>query len=1078
MMKFSYRIVCLSSIGVALIVLYAMWIRWIPANTVKQNDDVQTSVWHASGVLLKEEHVTDQLDITSGKLSESRVMRSTYGVGKAKTDIATIDLLSNIGDYQMTDLERPESKTNVYSNSDDEIVDLPLKVIVVPHSHNDPGWHKTVDLYFKDQTRPTLDYMLEKLQQFPNMSFVWAETVFLSMWWDTLNGEKRQALRRLLKRGQLEIVGGGWVVPDEATTHYFALIDQLMEGHQWLHTNLEINPTNTWSLDPFGYSEFLPYLYKQSGFQNAVILRIHAKVKEHLQKEKALEFIWRQSWDIQNITDFMTLVMPYMLYNIKHSCGPDPDICVKYDFRKIAGEISDSRAEVVNSGNVDRLSKQLLGQYRKKAKLFQHNVVLVPLGDDFRFDREIEWDQQFKNYMQLFNHMNRQVDWNVQARFGTVKDYFDEVHAAMLKLNHIDLHSLHKFPTLSGDFFPYTDREDEYWTGYYTTRPFIKGVSRDLEVYLRSAEILHTLSNIMPNSNSYDRNANYIKLTQARRNLALFQHHDGITGTCRSWVADDYEKRLFTGLLLAREVIGSAGGHLLNSVHEGLSVGAKVLEPLSIRLLSPNKHVIHIKSSGKRLVIFNNVAHHRRECIHLAVNKQFVRITDGANHSVVGQISPLWLDGNKVTKDLYMLSFIVDLPPLGMVSYDLTISDIADSRRSEIAVVKLHNSTRVNTKKILTVDNGYLRATFSQRNGFLRSLEIVKSNHSKKVDIRFMMYTSRRSGAYIFAPVGPALEIINKQVSVFHVIRGPVFSEVRVSLQFITHSVRLINSSCPLGVAVEINNIVDLTNFNEKELVMRLNTDILSTTQFYTDQNGFNTVERRRFARLPREANFYPSTSIAFIEDERSRLSLIMSQPFGTSSQLDGELEVMLDRRLQYDDNRGLGEGIQDNRPVFSRFYVLLEKSSRDYVQSAVLLTSPSLGAHILVDHLRNQPIILLTSAPVTPYKLQLLPLRMPLSCETVLVNMRSLNNNSNSAAIVFYRQAYNDVYSFSDGDVNWDCDVQFQDPVPSHMFSDIQIKQVYETSLSLMYKKRQCRLDEPLGLNPMNIHCYQFDFA
>ena len=65
-----------------------------------------------------------------------------------------------------------------------------------------------------------------------------------------------------------------------------------------------------------------------------------------------------------------------------------------------------------------------------------------------------------------------------QAQFGTLSDYFNALRA--------DLSSTQtNLPVLSGDFFSYADRDDHYWSGYFTSRPYYKRLSRIIEYHAR-----------------------------------------------------------------------------------------------------------------------------------------------------------------------------------------------------------------------------------------------------------------------------------------------------------------------------------------------------------------------------------------------------------------------------------------------------------------------------------------------------------------------------------------------------------------------------------------------------------------
>ena len=55
---------------------------------------------------------------------------------------------------------------------------------------------------------------------------------------------------------------------------------------------------------------------------------------------------------------------------------------------------------------------------------------------------------------------------------------------------------------------------------------------------------------------------------------------------------------------------------------------------------------------------------------------------------------------------------------------------------------------------------------------------------------------------------------------------------------------------------------------SNQEVGMRVVTDIDSGEDFFTDLNGFSVIKRKRRAKLPLQANYYPVPSMAYIEDD------------------------------------------------------------------------------------------------------------------------------------------------------------------------------------------------------------------
>lgn len=972
-----------------------------------------------------------------------------------------------------------------------------LKVFVVPHSHNDPGWTRTIDEFYVSQTKHILNHMVQKLPEDRRRKFIWAEISFFSMWWDDIDQETKDIVRSLLQNNQLEIVTGGWVMNDEANSHYISIIHQLSEGHEWMKQNLNYTPLSHWAIDPFGYSLTQPAILQATGLENMLIQRVHYSVKKELARTRQLEFRWRQLWDDSGNTDVFCHMMPFYGYDIPHTCGPDPKICCQFDFKRLPNHGLSCPWKVppqpITGKNVAARAEMLLDQYRKKSKLYRTNVVIAPLGDDFRYDHPTEWDAQFENYQKLFDYMNANLNLNVQAQFGTLSDYFNEVKKQK---------KLAEFPTLSGDLFTYADRDDHYWSGYYTSRPFYKRMDRILISYIRAAETLHALTHHSgkPGADWIIDKTNGLEhlLVSARQALSLFQHHDGITGTAKDHVVVDYGKRMLQSIHNCQKVIQLCANILLEGTgsqgpYEQESSYYNFEDVWHSHNTLPERAQITIglpDLPSKKVVIYNSLAFARHEVVSFHINTPFVEVFDFRGKRINCQVSPIFEYGSTMSQTKYELSFIANIPAFGAVTY--TVTTVYEENKPEetaFATVKIYNqygevvapkgfkAEASESASEFTFQNARVVASFNKL-GLLKAIK-TGAGTTVPVHLDFAKYgvaqrTVDRSGAYLFIPDGEAVEL-KIENTIVNVIEGPIVSSAAVQLPYVHHRAILYNTPGADGLGIEFQNTVDIQTTNNFELVMRLATNIDSKDEFFTDVNGYQVIRRQRFAKLPLQANYYPIPASAYIEDKTTRLTILSGTPLGCSSLSSGKIEVMLDRRLNQDDNLGLGQGVLDNRLTRHIFRILVERKNEPC--QAAVTDHPAgfltLSASVSSDSLLNPLVKLIKAqdeeenrAEVYAPSFQLgVDMSMPIFKTNVFMKQ------SYHTGLVLHRQFLDTCFMdkvlikqfpLSDGKVNL-----------RSLFPHKQTNTLYKASLSFLKTERQLDIADDIDACPMEMQSF-----
>ena len=98
---------------------------------------------------------------------------------------------------------------------------------------------------------------MTELKRNSKRRFSVCEVGYLNRWLDSADPDLVNDFFSLVNNGQIEFICGGWVQPDEATTHYVDLIDMYTLGLRRLNKRIGgecVKVRTGWQIDTFGHS--------------------------------------------------------------------------------------------------------------------------------------------------------------------------------------------------------------------------------------------------------------------------------------------------------------------------------------------------------------------------------------------------------------------------------------------------------------------------------------------------------------------------------------------------------------------------------------------------------------------------------------------------------------------------------------------------------------------------------------------------------------------------------------------------------------------------------------------------------
>lgn len=768
-----------------------------------------------------------------------------------------------------------------------------LNVHIVAHTHDDVGWLKTVDEYYTGQNnsiqhayvKMILDTVIECLEADPNRTFSYVEQAFFQRWWRQQGPAIRQLTQRLVAEGRLEMLNGGWCMHDEATPFYLDMIDQTTLGHKFLMDEFGVAPKIGWQIDPFGHSSTQAALLSaEVGFVGLFFGRIDYQDLQLRIQNKKPEFVWRASPSLgEGAQVFSGLTGEY-----GGNYGPPPGF--NWDVGQSDEPVQDDAT--LTNYNVKSRVDDFVSQALQLASHTRGNNIMFTMGSDFQYEDAREW---FENLDRIIKYVN--LDGRVNTFYSTPERYLAAKASEDIA-----------WPLKTDDFFPYADFPHAFWGGYFTSRPALKRYVRDTSAVLQVARQICLFGDVGT--------AGLEKLNEAQ---GLVQHHDAVSGTEKQHVAFDYAWRLANGRLAAQPSI-SAG---LSKLTGGSQFAVCDLRNVSV--CAQTQAVGTASGQVVEIVLWNGLGQTRSEVIELPVGGPNVKVEslDGTEipSQIVASLPSITNYGEPAGGSAETILFAASLPAMGYTTVRLR----STSQRTQVTEAHVGGGFE-------RLENKYLSIQFC--GGSICKIVDVVTGVSIQANQSWLWYNSsvgndvsnQKSGAYLFRPNKTEAFPVSTSAPTLSVVRGPVADEVHQTFgSWVSQRIRLVHTAKHAEITFTVGEIPIEDGWG-KEIVSRITTDLKTNGECFTDSNGREMIYRKRDYRPswkfnqtePVAGNYFPVNTALFIKDEqKTQLTLLTdTSQAGSGCVRDGEVELMVHRRVLVDDSRGVGEPLNETKYV------------------------------------------------------------------------------------------------------------------------------------------------------------------